>query len=69
MQRYVWKYIRKVFEFYHVLLLFQNAKDLVAILTPEIALPTQPDYEVTRYQASLNILATLDILTTNQKNL
>ncbi|XP_062536745.1 E3 ubiquitin-protein ligase highwire-like [Armigeres subalbatus] len=45
----------------------ENAKDLIAILTPEIALPTQSDYEVTRYQASLNILATLDILTTNQK--
>ncbi|XP_058840925.1 E3 ubiquitin-protein ligase highwire [Topomyia yanbarensis] len=45
------------------------AKDLIAVLTPEIALPTQIDSEVTRYQASLNILATLDILTTNQKAL
>ncbi|XP_055587703.1 E3 ubiquitin-protein ligase highwire isoform X4 [Uranotaenia lowii] len=47
----------------------ENAKDAIAILTPEIALPTQADAEVTRYQASLNILSTLDILTTNQKNL
>ncbi|XP_055524898.1 E3 ubiquitin-protein ligase highwire isoform X3 [Wyeomyia smithii] len=47
----------------------EHAKNLVAILTPEIALPTQADVEVTRYQASLNILATLDILTTNQKAL
>ncbi|KAL9694804.1 hypothetical protein quinque_014089 [Culex quinquefasciatus] len=47
----------------------EHAKDLVALLTPEIALPTHEDAEVTRYQASLNILATLDILTTNQKML
>ncbi|XP_058468268.1 E3 ubiquitin-protein ligase highwire isoform X2 [Malaya genurostris] len=47
----------------------EHARDLIAILTPEIALPTQTNYEVTRYQASLNILASLDILTTNQKAL
>ncbi|XP_055618511.1 E3 ubiquitin-protein ligase highwire isoform X2 [Toxorhynchites rutilus septentrionalis] len=47
----------------------EHAKDLVAILTPEIALPSQADAEVTRYQASLNILASLDILTTNQRYL
>lgn len=34
-----------------------------AILTPELALPVSVEGEVTRYQASMNLLACLDILT------
>lgn len=39
---------------------------LKAILSPELALPIGTDMQVTRYQASLNILACLDILTSGQ---
>lgn len=42
---------------------------LRAILSPELALPLQPDVQVTRNQASLNILACLDILTSCQDSL
>lgn len=39
---------------------------LKAILSPELALPLRTDIQVTRNQASLNILACLDILTSGQ---
>lgn len=42
---------------------------LRAILSPELALPLKPDVQVTRNQASLNILACLDILTSCQDSL
>lgn len=42
---------------------FNNVTDMRAILTPELALPSKTDSQVTRYQASMNLLACLDILT------
>ncbi|KAJ8916891.1 hypothetical protein NQ315_013359 [Exocentrus adspersus] len=37
---------------------------LPSILSPELALPVLPDSDVTRFQAALNLLCCLDILTT-----
>lgn len=42
---------------------------LRAILSPELALPLKPDVPVTRQQASLNVLACLDILTSGQDSI
>lgn len=42
---------------------------LRAILSPELALPLKQDVQVTRNQASLNILACLDILTSGQDSI
>lgn len=41
----------------------EYANDLRAILSPQIALPLKSDSQITRSQASLNLLACLDILT------
>lgn len=56
----------KTFHFYNVIasnMGIGRGSHMRAILTPEMALPMNFDGEVTRYQASMNLLACLDILT------
>ncbi|XP_068159965.1 LOW QUALITY PROTEIN: E3 ubiquitin-protein ligase highwire [Drosophila tropicalis] len=46
-----------------------NAANYRALLSPELSLPSKSDARVSRSQASLNLLACLDILTSAQDNI
>ncbi|XP_070133334.1 E3 ubiquitin-protein ligase highwire [Drosophila bipectinata] len=46
-----------------------NSANYRALLSPELSLPSRPDSRVARSQASLNLLACLDILTSAQDNI
>ncbi|XP_030378381.1 E3 ubiquitin-protein ligase highwire [Scaptodrosophila lebanonensis] len=46
-----------------------NARNYRALLSPELSLPIQSEARVSRSQASLNLLACLDILTSAQENI
>lgn len=47
----------------------EGQSHLKSILSPELALPLKPEISVTRNQASLNLLACLDILTSGQDSI
>lgn len=49
--------------------IIQNAGNYRALLSPELSLPIKAEARVSRSQASLNLLACLDILTSAQDNI
>lgn len=54
---------------YNVIAAEMKATNFRSILAPEIALPLRPAQQITRSQASLNLLACLDILTSARDSL